>query len=278
VLNHGFLNGRATPHVSVLQAGTAVLVDRFGVPRAKCFCGNPLLGVSHIPELKPGQRTSYTGTRWPNFDPRTIIVIKETTVKIDVFKVVDVVKKTVFARPVGTTGSDDKPASLPGTKSTTTTVPSTTTTPPVQVVDVSADGVPFASSVTPGTNFTEDLAFDNNVSTSWFSAGAAEGENSTLMWTAQAEHRISTIQLVGNGANSNPSFRSGFGFSSATIVVQALSGATAFSQDVSFGPSMDPNATVNPNVVGVKVIITFHHHQSPDCGGLSEVHVFGARV
>ncbi|HZJ28309.1 MAG TPA: DUF6777 domain-containing protein [Acidimicrobiia bacterium] len=43
VTNHGYANGHATPRQSVLQAGTAVLVDRFGVPRARCACGNPLL-------------------------------------------------------------------------------------------------------------------------------------------------------------------------------------------------------------------------------------------
>ena len=32
VTNHGFRKGRPTPHQSVLQAGTAVLVDRVGVP------------------------------------------------------------------------------------------------------------------------------------------------------------------------------------------------------------------------------------------------------
>jgi len=42
VTNHGFKNGVATPKYSLLQAGTAVLVDANGHPRARCFCGNPL--------------------------------------------------------------------------------------------------------------------------------------------------------------------------------------------------------------------------------------------
>ena len=42
VTNHGYRNGRATDIQSVLQAGTAVMVDRYGVPRVKCNCGNPL--------------------------------------------------------------------------------------------------------------------------------------------------------------------------------------------------------------------------------------------
>ena len=42
VTNHGFAGGRATTLTSVLQAGTAVMVDKFGTPRVKCYCGNPL--------------------------------------------------------------------------------------------------------------------------------------------------------------------------------------------------------------------------------------------
>lgn len=40
VTNHGFRDGKATNVHSVLQAGTAVLVDKYGVPRVRCHCGN----------------------------------------------------------------------------------------------------------------------------------------------------------------------------------------------------------------------------------------------
>jgi uncharacterized protein DUF6777 len=42
VTNHSFVNGRAVGFQSILQAGTAVLVDRYGHPVARCRCGNPL--------------------------------------------------------------------------------------------------------------------------------------------------------------------------------------------------------------------------------------------
>jgi hypothetical protein len=42
VTNHSFVNGRAVPFQSILQAGTAVLVDKYGRPVARCRCGNPL--------------------------------------------------------------------------------------------------------------------------------------------------------------------------------------------------------------------------------------------
>ena len=38
VTNHGFRNGVATARQSVLQAGTAVLVDKYGEPQARCAC------------------------------------------------------------------------------------------------------------------------------------------------------------------------------------------------------------------------------------------------
>ena len=50
VTNHGYRNGRATPFQAVLEAGTAVLVDEDGIPRARCACGNPL-----IPPDTPGR-------------------------------------------------------------------------------------------------------------------------------------------------------------------------------------------------------------------------------
>lgn len=43
VTNHGFAGGVAAPRQSMLAAGTAVLVDSAGVPRARCYCGNPLV-------------------------------------------------------------------------------------------------------------------------------------------------------------------------------------------------------------------------------------------
>ena len=42
VTNHSFENGRAVPFQAILKAGTAVLVDKYGKPVARCRCGNPL--------------------------------------------------------------------------------------------------------------------------------------------------------------------------------------------------------------------------------------------
>ncbi|WP_143041406.1 DUF6777 domain-containing protein [Streptomyces indicus] len=50
VANHNYKKGKHHRYDAVLEAGTAVLVDGFGVPRVKCNCGNPLA----VSERDPG--------------------------------------------------------------------------------------------------------------------------------------------------------------------------------------------------------------------------------
>jgi hypothetical protein len=50
VTNHNFVDGRAVGYQAILQAGTAVLVDKDGIPRARCRCGNPLLEPIYYPK------------------------------------------------------------------------------------------------------------------------------------------------------------------------------------------------------------------------------------
>lgn len=102
VTNHGFRDGKPTPRQSVLQKGQMVLVDRYGVPRVRCECGNPLA----VP--RPTSKTpSYTGSRWPDFDHTRIIVVQPTTVVIEIFVVIDIHTGEIFDRPPGTQGTED---------------------------------------------------------------------------------------------------------------------------------------------------------------------------
>jgi hypothetical protein len=116
VTNYGYRNGRATPRQAVLQAGTAVMVDRYGVPRIKCNCGNPLTQPQAV-------RTAptYTGAPWPGFSPATVVVVNQTTVVIDVFVLVNLTGTGYIERGPGVTGTDSAPT-------TTTTAPPTTAT------------------------------------------------------------------------------------------------------------------------------------------------------
>ena len=69
VTNHGFADGVATPRQSVLQAGTAVLIDDAGVPRTRCACGNPLL------EPAPVADPVYEGDAWEGWGPPPIAIV-----------------------------------------------------------------------------------------------------------------------------------------------------------------------------------------------------------
>lgn len=52
VTNHSYKNGQAVPFQAILQAGTAVLVDKYGTPVVRCFCGNPLGPAVFAPAAK----------------------------------------------------------------------------------------------------------------------------------------------------------------------------------------------------------------------------------
>jgi hypothetical protein len=113
VTNHGYLNGRATSIQSVLQAGTAVLVDRYGVPRVKCNCGNPLsepVAVTSAP--------SYTGEKWPTFSPTTIVVVNVSTTIINNFTLVNINTGGNIVRVAGGALTGVVDSNAPGTPQT----------------------------------------------------------------------------------------------------------------------------------------------------------------
>lgn len=103
VTNHGFVDGTATSFQSVLQAGTAVLVDQHGIPRVRCMCGNPL-----TPPTAIEGDVRYRGETWPGFALNQTIVINNN-VDIDIFILVDTLTGGWFDRPTGTDGGLDKP-------------------------------------------------------------------------------------------------------------------------------------------------------------------------
>ena len=98
VTNHGFRNGQAFAHPSVLQAGHAVFVDQWGVPRAKCSCGNPL--TPPIPLTRP---PTYVGNPWPTWDPTIIIVIIAADPIVDGIVLVDLDTGELIIRTIGAT-------------------------------------------------------------------------------------------------------------------------------------------------------------------------------
>ncbi|MCH5670976.1 DUF6777 domain-containing protein [Streptomyces gilvus] len=95
VTDHGFRHGRTTDFQSVLQAGTAVLVDDRGVPRVRCACGNPL-----TPAVAERGRFGTQGCSWSGFRPGQVIVVTPAPRAITSVTIIDVVDGTWIERPI----------------------------------------------------------------------------------------------------------------------------------------------------------------------------------
>jgi hypothetical protein len=102
VTNHGFRDGRATGYQSVLQAGTAVLVDNRGVPRVRCACGNPLTAPGAV-KGTPGDH----GRPWPGYRPTQVIVVTPAPRVIANITIINVVSNTWIERRIGDDGHHD---------------------------------------------------------------------------------------------------------------------------------------------------------------------------
>jgi hypothetical protein len=111
--NHSYANGQATAFQAVLQAGTAVFVDKYGTPVVKCYCGNPLTP----PYLLSAPQ--YVGPLWSDFQPSHITIIVASVTIINYFTFYDFDTGTTFTEPPGSTTTT--------TPTTTTPQPSTTT-------------------------------------------------------------------------------------------------------------------------------------------------------
>jgi hypothetical protein len=103
VTNHGFANGQASPYQAVLEAGTAVLVNNFGVPVVRCGGGNPLL------EPVAMTSTRYSGQPWKSFTIGAVTVIRPSDKPLDSFILYDASTGGSFARPLGGGGPTDFP-------------------------------------------------------------------------------------------------------------------------------------------------------------------------
>ncbi|MFB7512038.1 DUF6777 domain-containing protein [Streptomyces sp. NPDC056144] len=109
VTNHGYRGGRATAFQSVLQSGTAVLVDQYGSPRVRCACGNPLRAPVDVPS------GVHQGDAWDGFDPEHVVVVRPTTSVVTSLVIVNAADRSWIERRTGSDGAEDrKPAVEPG--------------------------------------------------------------------------------------------------------------------------------------------------------------------
>jgi hypothetical protein len=115
VTNHGFRDGEANAFQSVLQAGTAVLIDDQGIPRVKCNCGNPLLEPEPLGDLSDEERTQALDIQqiaenpeeaWAGLDTANVVSITPGD-SVTVFILVSP-EGRLFKRPVGSIGDEDE--------------------------------------------------------------------------------------------------------------------------------------------------------------------------
>lgn len=84
VTHHAFVDAAAQPTQAVLQKGTGVMVDRFGVPRVRTVSGDPLTLADHA----EGAGVSATvGESWPDFNPAEVVVIQPAGTVLDAFQI-----------------------------------------------------------------------------------------------------------------------------------------------------------------------------------------------
>jgi TIR domain len=167
--NHGFDGTHPTTVQSVFQAGTAVLVDAHGVPRARPYSGTPLtapIALTGKPKL--------VGTPWPGYHPGALAEVEPSTATITNFVLVDVVTGHPFNRPAGTTGSNDTPHSQP-------------VAPPQP-----APSTPQGPQPTPTTGQGSQLAIDGTYL--WQQGNNCGGPSFTT--TATITHQGNTLTLV----------------------------------------------------------------------------------
>jgi hypothetical protein len=103
VTNHGWSDGSVTSWPAVLQAGTAVLVDPYGNPVTRCFCGNPLTAPQSF------NTVAYVGPRWTSFTSNSVTIINhQTTTVTNNYTIIDVHTGRGHDRPRGTDGERDR--------------------------------------------------------------------------------------------------------------------------------------------------------------------------
>ncbi|MEE6282484.1 DUF6777 domain-containing protein [Georgenia sp. MJ170] len=98
VTNHGFAAGAATPKQTVLQAGTAVMVDRLGVPAVRCECGNPLIATG-LSTTVAGAET--VGVGWDGLNLGRVVTVTAADDDLTALTVIDLHTGELVEQPTG---------------------------------------------------------------------------------------------------------------------------------------------------------------------------------
>ena len=175
------------------------------------------------------------------------------------------------------TSSGPAPAESSSGAAESSTTDETTTGPGCggQSQDLTPQGMVTASS-TFNANFDKSLSVDGRLDTSWFSQGPEGGGGpSVYSWSTVTDRCIARIEVDDNSQHSQPQFRTGYGFESATVRV--LQGNTVVYEESILLPGTPdgPFAVDTGGVQADRVILELGGHEDPTCGGFSELRVLG---
>ncbi|MCX4689848.1 hypothetical protein OG401_37115 [Kitasatospora purpeofusca] len=196
VTNHSYQGGAAVAYQSVLQAGTAVLVDAQGVPRVRCGCGNPLKAPTLVSDAK------YVGKPWTGFQPSTLVIVVAAPRPVTEIVLVDIVTGGWFARLTGQIKVVDK--------------------------EVREPRGPLAPGVPPATSWpSASSSPSKSGSTSASTSGSPSGSTSGSTGPSSSSATASTSGATSSGATSSGATSSGATSSGATSSGATSSGATS---------------------------------------------------
>lgn len=120
------------------------------------------------------------------------------------------------------------------------------------------------------------LSVDGELDTSWFSAGPEGGGGPSVYgWNTVTNRCIQRIEIDDNSMHQQEEFRTGYGF--ANVVVRVLeSDSVIFEESISLPGTPDGPVSVDTGgILGSRVLLELGGHEDEDCGGFSELRVYG---
>ncbi|MEX2420174.1 MAG: DUF6777 domain-containing protein [Acidimicrobiia bacterium] len=100
VTDHGYLDGRISTRLAVLQRGTAVLIDEVGRPAVRCMSGSPLRTAPPLPS-----GVVVEGPAWRGFSLEEVQTVPAAIRPATTFVLVDVETGLPLTRAAGINGS-----------------------------------------------------------------------------------------------------------------------------------------------------------------------------
>ena len=128
-----------------------------------------------------------------------------------------------------------------------------------------------------GAPYEPELSIDGSTSTSWFSNGPeTDGTASVFEWYVQHDHCMDLLVIRNNAEHEEPDFQQGFGFETVVVEVFDTAGDAVYSETHDLGGTPDPELEIAlDGILAHRVLLSFSGHESPDCGGFSELIVQG---